>query len=53
MHTSRLRSVAQPGSALVWGTSGRGFESRRSDQFIHTNSISCMPVFLKVYQVLF
>ncbi len=27
-----LRSVAQPGSALVWGTSGRGFESRRSDQ---------------------
>lgn len=25
------RSVAQPGSALVWGTRGRGFESRRSD----------------------
>ncbi len=27
------RSVAQPGSASVWGTGGRGFESRRSDQF--------------------
>ena len=27
-----LRSVAQPGSALVWGASGRGFKSRRSDQ---------------------
>ena len=26
------RSVAQPGSASVWGTGGRGFESRRSDQ---------------------
>ena len=26
------RSVAQSGSALVWGTRGRGFESRRSDQ---------------------
>ena len=28
------RSVAQPGSASVWGTGGRGFESRRSDQFL-------------------
>jgi hypothetical protein len=28
------RSVAQSGSASVWGTEGRGFESRRSDQFI-------------------
>ena len=26
------RSVAQPGSALVWGTRGRGFKSRHSDQ---------------------
>ena len=26
------RSVAQSGSAPVWGTGGRGFESRRSDQ---------------------
>ena len=25
------RSVAQPGSALDWGSRGRGFESRRSD----------------------
>ena len=24
-------SVAQPGSASVWGTGGRGFKSRRSD----------------------
>ena len=29
---SRGRSVAQPGSASVWGTGGRGFKSRRSDQ---------------------
>ena len=27
-----VRSVAQPGSALDWGSWGRGFESRRSDQ---------------------
>ena len=27
----RRRSVAQPGSALDWGSRGRGFESRRSD----------------------
>lgn len=26
-----FRSVAQPGSALDWGSRGRGFESRRSD----------------------
>lgn len=26
------RSIAQPGSALVWGASGRGFKSRYSDQ---------------------
>lgn len=25
------RSVAQPGSALVWGASGHGFKSRHSD----------------------
>ncbi len=30
LHRPR-RSVAQPGSASVWGTGGRGFESRRSD----------------------
>ncbi len=28
-----VRSVAQPGSALDWGSRGRGFESRRSDHF--------------------
>ena len=27
------RSVAQPGSALVWGASGHGFKSRHSDQY--------------------
>ena len=27
----RSRDVAQPGSALVWGTRGRGFKSRRPD----------------------
>lgn len=27
------RSVAQPGSALDWGSRGRGFESRRSDHY--------------------
>ena len=27
------RGVAQPGSAPVWGTGGRGFKSRRPDQF--------------------
>ena len=25
------RNVAQPGSALLWGSRGRGFKSRRSD----------------------
>ena len=28
------RSVAQPGSALVWGTRGRRFKSGRSDQVL-------------------
>ncbi len=28
------RSVAQPGSALIWGVRGRRFESCRSDQFL-------------------
>jgi hypothetical protein len=32
MGKSGGRSVAQPGSASVWGTGGRGFKSRRSDQ---------------------
>jgi hypothetical protein len=27
------RAVAQLGSALEWGSRGRGFESRRPDQF--------------------
>ena len=28
------RGVAQPGSALEWGSSGRWFESSRPDHFI-------------------
>jgi hypothetical protein len=32
LHRYASRSVAQPGSALVWGTRGRRFESCRSDQ---------------------
>ena len=31
----KTASVAQLGSALVWGTRGRGFKSRRSDQIAH------------------
>ena len=31
LRPSASRSVAQPGSALVWGTRGRRFESGRSD----------------------
>ncbi len=31
--------MAQPGSALVWGTRGRGFESRHSDQLIRGHSV--------------
>ena len=27
-----IRAVAQLGSALVWGTRGRGFKSRQPDQ---------------------
>src|SRR5271167_951334 len=30
---SSSRDVAQPGSALDWGSRGRGFESRHPDQF--------------------
>ena len=30
-YNSRLRRVAQPGSALAWGARGREFESRHAD----------------------
>ena len=33
--TRSVRAVAQSGSASVWGTEGREFESRRPDHFIH------------------
>ncbi len=41
------RNVAQPGSALVWGASGRGFKSRHSDHLekINADTIKC-PLFL-------
>ena len=29
------RGVAQPGSVLAWGASGRPFKSARPDQFKH------------------
>ena len=32
MYSVAYRNVAQSGSALVWGASGRGFKSRHSDQ---------------------
>ena len=32
--TSTIRGVAQTGSALAWGASGRGFKSRRPDSSI-------------------
>ncbi len=31
----KSRAVAQSGSAPVWGTGGREFESHRPDQFFH------------------
>ncbi len=37
------RSVAQPGSASVWGTGGRGFESRRSDHAFKGLENSLLP----------
>lgn len=39
-----VRSVAQPGSALDWGSRGRGFESRRSDHFLPPNILSLVVV---------
>lgn len=32
MVSSRFRGVAQPGSVLAWGASGRRFKSFRPDQ---------------------
>jgi hypothetical protein len=31
LHLYSIRCVAQPGSALLWGSRGRGFESRHTD----------------------
>lgn len=35
-HRLRHRGIAQPGSALVWGTSGRRFKSGYPDQLEET-----------------
>jgi hypothetical protein len=32
-YTAQCRAIAQLGSAFVWGTKGRGFESRWPDHF--------------------
>jgi hypothetical protein len=37
------RSVAQPGSALVWGTRGRRFKSCRSDHFLSSTPAIAGP----------
>ena len=34
-YNREARDVAQPGSAPVWGTGGRGFKSRRPDRWTH------------------
>ena len=33
-YNENIRGVAQPGSVLAWGASGRKFESSRPDQII-------------------
>ncbi len=38
-----FRDVAQPGSALVWGTRGRGFKSRRPDEKQRKGKPSGLP----------
>jgi hypothetical protein len=46
LYIPRRRSVAQPGSASHWGCGGRGFKSRRSDQFLFkglAGSVSAAP----------
>lgn len=54
----QYRGVAQLGSALLWGSRGRGFESRRSD-FRKTESqvgmhpiptLSCLLEIFLIYQ---
>ena len=49
-----IRGVAQFGSAPLWGSGGRGFKSRRSDQFFSSltrdlyNLYELMPTAAKV-----
>ena len=42
----KRRGVAQPGSVLAWGASGRPFKSARPDQFTtrrHTSLLDKLP----------
>ena len=41
----QCRSIAQPGSAHVWGACGRGFKSRCSDHYI--------TLYVHTYDVIF
>ena len=41
-----LRDVAQPGSALAWGASGRGFKSRRPDKTFSTEETFFCALFI-------
>ncbi len=43
IQSNKIRNVAQPGSALLWGGRGRGFKSRRSDQKLSTYRIPPIP----------
>ena len=43
---TRCRDVAQPGSALDWGSRGRWFESSHPDQYLRVgSSLKGRPVF--------
>ncbi len=43
IQSNKIRNVAQPGSALLWGGRGRGFKSRRSDQNASIHRIPAIP----------
>ena len=44
---SNIRAVAQLGSALVWGTRGRGFKSRQPDQLNSMQGVSVLNLHVK------
>ncbi len=54
------RGVAQFGSVPLWGSGGRGFESRRSDNLkpspvegftVFTLTLSCLPILNNNYKM--